>query len=451
MDVSPTVLDKEIERAARALTLGKRALSRSRVDGRGDPLAEHRLVSSRTTFQELSESGPRAPPEPLRSALRAWVAFFTLERVLWEDSMRIAAAWRAETIEIERPEAMRISPRALLLRILGEPVSERRRALAGELARGSGAVADATRIRAERRSEAQRRLGNVDADTLELPCDPPAELTAIASELLNRTDAIARTTFEEVHVWSDVVPVWVGHRAVSGWPAHLVSRWLEDLFRGSRLTEGLTLDLGPLPSALGATSFGRALAQFGAAYAETDVPRGVPFALTRAPFDLRRARRGALFGALVADPLFGVRSLGLNRSTARDQAREIARGLLLTLRLDAVRVLSRAELLRSARERGERLEELTARALGAPIPGSLSGVLPRIEGGHAARFAGALLAARDRESLVERFDEDWWKSPHAAHALREEQAQVAKTPVTTKVELGAGLDALDRAFTALLS
>src|SRR5262249_32034565 len=162
-------------------------------------------------------------------------------------------------------------------------------------------------------------------------------------------------------------------------------RWLEEVVRGTGLTEGLSLALGPLPLPLGAASFARALASFGRAFAAADVPPSAPYCMARRPFDLRVARRAALFGGLAADPAFGARALDLSRDRARDQARRVARSLLSSVRLDAARVLLRGALLAAARERADRFEEATARALGAPIPASLAGALPLLSPSDGAR------------------------------------------------------------------
>jgi hypothetical protein len=161
--------------------------------------------------------------------------------------------------------------------------------------------------------------------------------------------------------------------------------------------------------------------------------------IAQSPFDLRRARRSALFAGLAADPIFAARALGLGRDRARDQARGVARALLVTLRLDAARVLCRGVLSLPEGERAARFEEHTAIALGAPLPPSLAGVVPRLGPDDPVRLAGALVAARDRRELIDRFDEDWFKSPHAGRAIREEDAVVPATPLASAAALEAGL------------
>ena len=106
-------------------------------------------------------------------------------------------------------------------------------------------------------------------------------------------------------------------------------------------------------------------------------------------------------------------------------------------------------LLLPARDRADRFEGLTARALGVPVPASLAGVLPRLGPGDPGRVLGAVLAASDRRRLIEGFDEDWWRSPHAALALREEHATVPAPPKPKREPLFAALDDLVAALQAL--
>lgn len=432
MDVPLEILDREVARAAAELDRARLVLARDPASAES-PLATHRRVSSRETFLELAEA-----KGPLVAPLRAWVSTLTLERVLWSDTVRLASAWRAATIPVEGPGLLAFlgAPRDLLLRVLREAEPTRRRFFADALAGGAAPVADAARRLADRRAEAARLLG-VDLDAVEIPIEPGAALTLIAERVLADTAPF----FEERGPWDASLSRGVGRSLGEGWPARLRARWLFELFHVGPLVEGLSLDLGPLPESLGASSFVRALAAFGAALADADGPRAF-FVLARAPFDLRRARRSALFAGLAADPIFGARALGLGRDRARDQARGVARALVVSLRLDAARVLLRGALARPGA--GVCFEERTAEALGAPIPRALAGVVPRLGPGDPARLAGALVAARDRRSLVDRFDEDWFKSPHAALAIREEDGSVPPSHLAPAAALEAGLAELVR-------
>ncbi|WP_437577491.1 hypothetical protein [Sorangium sp. So ce887] len=485
MDIDMIRLDQDVARAARAWRTALGDLTRrgpappaadkdspSAAEARArleNPLAPFRRVSARTTYLELtgktpglgaelglaSPASPAAPdPLGLAAPLADWVCLLTLERVIWADRVRLAAAWHAASLTIDLPEPARVSPHEARLRLLADPTDAGRQTFADVLARGSGAVADAARVLVERRHEAARLLAEDGLRAIEIPCDPPGAALGAAEALLHRTEP----TLQPEPTWYGALGRAVGRDAASGWPARLSPRWIEDLFRPTKLTEGLAIDLGPLPRPLGAASFARALARFGAALALAS-GRG-PFALAHAPFDLRRARRAALFGGLVADPIFCARALGLGQGRALDQARATARSLLLSLRLDAatVALVFRSGqdgdghvLLRAARDRRDRFEEATARAIGAPIPGALAGVVPALDPGAATRLAGALLAARDRRDLIERFDEDWFRNPRAAEALRDEDS-APRSPTSRRAgeaDLEAGLGELLRSLASL--
>ncbi|WP_434044849.1 MULTISPECIES: hypothetical protein [Sorangium] len=485
MDVDLIRLDKDVARAARAWRAAldditrrgpapaaadqdsaTAAEARARLE---NPLDPFRRVSARTTYLELTGKTPSlgaelgyasapeaAAPDPtgLAAPLADWVHALTLERVVWADRVRLATAWHAASLLIDVPEPARMSPHEARLRLLADPTDAGRQTFAEVLARGAGAVADAARILVERRLEAARLLDEARLAAVEIPCDPPEAALGAAEALLQRTEPALRPEA----TWHGALGRAVGRDAASGWPARLSPRWIEELFRATKLTEGLAIDLGPLPPPLGAASFARALARFGAALSRASA-RG-PFALAHAPADLRRARRAALFGGLVADPVFCARALGLGRGRALDQARATAQSLLLSLRLDAatVSLVGHAGqdggghvLLRAARDRRDRFEEATARALGAPIPGTLAGVVPALEPDTAVRLAGALLAARDRRDLIERFDEDWFRNPRAAEALRDEDS-APPSPASRRAsadDLEAGLGEMMRSLAGL--
>jgi hypothetical protein len=440
MDLPLPLLDREIAGAAGRLRAAKERLAEG--GSTQNPLWNDRRVSTRTTYQELAEQ----PASPLAEAARRWVYALTLERVLWPDTVRLAEAWRASTAEIEVPEPLRTSPRDLLHRVLAERDGQRRRAWAEGLENHAGGVAEAARIQADRRVEAARRLETAP-DAMEIPFATPGAVAIAAGKLLQQTAAVV-----EVHAesWDEAFASSLARSASAGWPAHLSPRWIEGLFHATGLTAGLRPALPRLPAALGATSFARALSAFGAALADADGPPSAPFSLARPPFDLRRARRAALFGSLVADPVFCFRALGLGRDRALDQARTVAKALLVGLRVDAARVLLRGSLLLPERDRGHLLEETTAAALGAPIPPPLAGVIPALRAEDPVTFAGTLLAALDRRALIGRFDEDWFRNPRAAEALREEDAVLPASPSPPAEVLDAGLRALVEALGELL-
>jgi hypothetical protein len=457
MELPPILLDREVRRAAALAREAREELARRGTEGtlesapRRSPLEEERRVSSRSTYLELGEMRD----DPLLPGLRAWVLALTLERVLYPDRVRLAAAWHEASVEVEEPERGKMSPRALFDRVLADRAAGRRRAWAEALARGSGKVAEAAAILADRRAEAARRLSEDAAEAMEVLCRPAEEGTGsrlrcalgLADRALAGTAAMADL---EPRPWEEVIARSMARGATAGWPARLSARWLEEIFSDTGLMDGLAIRLGKLPEPLGAISFARAFADLGRAFAEASAPPSAPFVMAHPPFDLRVARRSALFGGLLADPLFGARALGLGRDRARAQAREIARGALVWLRLLAMRVKLRGALVLPLKERNDRFEEETARALGAPLPSALLGVVPKLEAGDVTRFFGALLSAVDRRRLVERFDEDWFRNPRAAEALREEQAALPEDARAKEEDLEEGAREIVRSLEGVL-
>jgi hypothetical protein len=435
-------LDVVDRRIADADALGVLALRELQSGGATHVnLEATRPVSTLSALRELDE---RARREPLAKALAAWVQKLTLRRVLYADVARLERAWRADVLIDDALEPPRFSARFAFGRVLAcaEPSLQGRWARA--LVAGARGSSEAARLLGERQVEAAQRLGLDGLDAL-LPCVAPAAVDRAAELVLSRTAALAPVGTS----WEIALDGALAREADRGWPAHLSPAWAQGLVRGTGLTDGLALDLGLMPRPLGATSFARVLAKLGDAFARASAPRSAPFALAERPFDLRRARRAALFGSLVADPVFGHRALGLGRARARDQARQVARALVVTLRLDAARVLARGMYERAARDRQSLWESLTAQALGTPTPAALLGVVPRLSLDDGVRFMGMVLGMSDRRALIEHHDEDWFRSPHAAHALREEQATLPASPNATEEALVRGVEDLAGALEAL--
>lgn len=417
MDLAPHDIDQRIARAAGQWRAAARALRKDPQAARYNVLEGHRAVTTRSMWIELGERAQ----DPLLAAARSWVYALVLERVCWPARVLVAEALHAPTIEVPDLESARLSPRTVLDRVLTDSEADRRRFYVDAFLRGVGTLRDASFVMAERRAEAIRRLGVDDPSALEVPLDPTTSLERLAERVFEVT---AQFVPQGLRRWDEVLAMGLARDAGEGWPARLSLRWFTELFAGTGLLEGLVLPSFEPPKLVGATSFVRAFALFGRVYAETDVSRSAPFVFVRSPFDLRVARRAALFGTLPVDPVFGVRALGLGRIRARDQARQIARALVVTLRMDALRVLLRGLALLSPRARHERFEDLTARACGVSFPPELEFVVPNLGPGDPTRLLGTLLAISDRRSLVERFDEDWFRSPHAALAIRAEQAEL---------------------------
>lgn len=442
MDVPLEVLDQAVSAAHNAVEQAREERHKegaAPADMR-NPLEHERLVSRRDTWRALIAK----PNDPIAAALADWVYALTLERVLFPDAARIAAAWHAPSIELLEPAPEKLSPFALRLRFLAERDSKRAKLWAAALAQGVQCISDAEHLAAERRAEAIRLLGADRPHAIELPCDPPEAVKVLAEALLARTGALLERP--RGTRWDDVLRGMLARDADADFPARITARWLEGLFHATGLTEGLRPSLFKRPQPLGATSFARALAHFGRAFARAALPSGAPFALALRPFDLRVSRRAALFSALPADAVFLAKTLHLGRDRARNQARKIARALLLSVRAAAVRVLLQDVPRLEAKARAHAWEEQTARAFGDALPGSLAGVMPRLSPSDGCDFLGILASAADRARLIERFDEDWFRNPHAAHALREEQETLQMPARAAQGDMETALAELVRAF-----
>lgn len=144
---------------------------------------------------------------------------------------------------------------------------------------------------------------------------------------------------------------------------------------------------------------------------------GLPRVLTQpSPGTVGRAV-GGLLAHLHADPLFEERALHLSGADRR-RMRELARGLeVWTLRTEAAQVLLAEHVDSSAFEDAAR--DLLHEAWGVEPSAALGAVLGQPLGScphasfRAARWVPSLYL-----SLRERFDEDWWRNPHAAEPIR---------------------------------
>src|SRR5687768_1834161 len=102
MDIPAELLDGEVKDAVHRLRAARRELRAGSIE-QPNPLAPFRRVSAKTTLIDIVG----AQQDPLSVALASWIYVLTLERVLWPDSVRVAAAWNAVTVELEEPEPVR--------------------------------------------------------------------------------------------------------------------------------------------------------------------------------------------------------------------------------------------------------------------------------------------------------------------------------------------------------
>jgi hypothetical protein len=412
----PVTLDREIGRLARAWADWRRQLACGEGLDR-DPFLDARELTGRSTFEALAEL---PDSDPLRRPLRRWVFRLMEQRIDRGALCAVASERYVERHVIETPERDRVTLSELVRRALADPA--RRDAWLDSLVSRCDRHSAAVGLLWERRQEIARRLGLDHFDAL----DPQlARITASAESWLVRTQELACEWRSQS--LPETLEVSLGTQAVHGWPARLSLRTLAELFRDTRLLDGLALDPGALPQAVAPASFLRGLRRLGAAFSDALAPRGLPFVLACDPRGLRRRTLGAVFASVPLGQPFLRRTLDLGRDTAREQARALWRAALLESRALALRVLLRAAALSGRAALEAAFEEQVERVFGVIVPRTVAGSLWRLHVDDPERFLAPLLAARQVERLIELHDEDWYRNPRAADQLRSETSLPPET------------------------
>jgi hypothetical protein len=372
----------------------------------------------------------------LRRPLLRWVYRLMEQRINRAVLCAIASERSVERHVIDLPERARLTLAELLAQALRDP--GRRAAwlesFVGRCQRHAAAVA----LSWERRQEIGRRLGLEDFDALE---PHAARVVDSAERWLEQSDGLAAEW--RTQSLSELVDNALATEAVSGWPGRLTLRTLAELFRETRLLDGLTLDPGPLPLPLAPVSFLRGLGRLGTAFSDALAPRALPFVIGHDPRGLRRRTLGAIFASVPLSTPFCRRALGLGSAVAAAQARLLWRALLIESRAQALRVLLRAAALSSRSRLEATFEEQAERVFGVVVPRSAAGSIWRLHVDDLERFAGSMLAALRVERLIEEHDEDWYRNPRAADQLRSETSLPPETALAGD-ELAAGSAALLR-------
>jgi hypothetical protein len=435
-------LDREVALAVMRLARWRAAVSKE-VDlhAEEDPLETVRHVASKSLWDALGRLPVDGADAPLIAGLRRWVYALLQARLARKDEVswvRMAAAPRG--LIDERRVSWREAWREV---VLARTPGQARRALESVAEVGPSLAAIAARI-ADRRVEIARRLQLTHPwePTVELP---PRAVSATAARFLDATDDIARSLrAEHLALGSDASALLhsaVARDAGHGWPSRLSHRWLDETFGVA--AAGFELNLPPLPAAVGAASFGRALWMFGFALRLATVSRSMPFAIAREPGFVGAHRLAFVFGALVVDPVFHVRMLGVGERIALAQARLLTGTALLEARLHAARILLGDDLTPAPREL---FEEVSTRLFGSPLDPKLLGAWPRARDDEPARWVALLEAGPFRESLRQRFDVDWFRNPRAWADLRAQGAVRSREPIDDSIVGENGVVALAQAF-----
>jgi hypothetical protein len=385
----------------------------------GASRAAHR--GSAAALREAPESGGKALGDRV-AALRA-------ERVQAEGE----EAWRAaEGTAIGHGPAGPIGIVEAERSLAREPDPERRAAFARAAAEGCGAASPAREAAVEARARARAEVGLA----------PDWEAVVAGDALLSASD----------DAWRDVV-AFSARRELGRDPAGdgglsradllfvlSLGRW-SGLFKAGMLPRALGATSGPLRFDLGRVrvdaearpgkwpgvhAFG-ARVSFGPRGGGQDWldlldGAGRALAASHQPPRLRNPAFGHAVGWLLSSLLLEPRWLSERCDVERRDARELVRALALR-RLFALRARAAALRISAEVERGlsgrawrEGYREAMTAALGATWD-AVRAARDADGEAHRAALAGAGQGEALRRSMIERFDEDWWRNPRSAGPL----------------------------------
>lgn len=398
----------------RVLRDAARELERRAASGESQSDALPDLLLDEEVLPWLRESRTK---DPLAPTLEAWLLRLREQAQLSARRAELTRAQRDVPRAITEPERT-LLPLAQMFRLSLARPRERAAYLRSYFAAG-GELGELVRRLWEERQQFAESLGtSLDSWEVADPALSPAAGAFVAE---------TRGAFETLGVYepAQLVTILLAESAAEGWPARLTPRTTFDLLGDPTWTHGLRVRPFAVPEARGASSFSLGLTQAGRAICDAANALRSPFVLATDVFDLRRHTLGALLGMLPLSAAFATRRLGLGPSRVPDQQRALARAALANLRVAAFRVLLRDLLRGSASRLRSELPELSTSALGFELPFELAGVFIRVRPRDSQRFAGALLAARRYERLIEAHDEDWFRNPRAIAELRAELGEPA--------------------------
>jgi len=415
------VVDRAVMLARQAVEVWERKkIAHPERAGDGDPWRIHRKISGKSVSDLLAARPPMAHETELVAALRVHVMALTVKRVTFETEVALAEKITEPLGIVDLGKPRKISWQEALRGVLVSPARPEAAAYLEALAECGPHVASAAREHRARRVEAAHRLGEKGIHAY-FP-QGIAFARRAASALLDATEDVARDSVrsalrkkddhhDRAHA-VDVIAIATARDAISGWPAHLNSRWLEDLFAAH--VRGLAIVPSIPKLVIGASSFARALGGFGYALGRAIAFASSPFVLGDDPYASSAHRVGVLFGGLTTSSTFYRRALGLGSDDAEKNARVLARSALIEARSRAARIV----LGEGDASSSSVFEEITFRVFGASLPSHLLGAWPMLHDDEPARFTAALEFPSISRSFVDRFDDDWFKNPRAFDSLR---------------------------------
>jgi hypothetical protein len=414
------------------------------------PLGQHRSVAGKTAFDALRARVVLSHDDALRAALCRWVGALTVLRVTEDERAEEAEALTEESALVHLAQVEKTSFTGAWKGFVRSRNPAEATAWLGALSARGAAVAAVRRERAVREEEAVRRLGFSTWDEL-VSAAKPGALDAAAVAFLRGTRDLAVAMRREAErrggadaragTFAGVVTDATGRDAPEGWPARLTTRTLvETLGAPPDVGRGLRIDVA-LPDVVGAASFARGLESFGVAYRRAAaVGSSLPFAVAVDPYFVDAYRFGFAFGGLPAHVAYQ-RHLGLGVARARQQARTLAKIALLHARGVAASSLLARDAARPDRSR---FQELVHDVYGEAVPEGIFGAFPRPRGDEHARVQALLTTLPFTSLLRDRFEEDWFRNPHAWRFLRARASGPARGPEEDDEQADAV--ALARAF-----
>jgi hypothetical protein len=397
-------------------------------------------ITERTAFAELQSF----PGElPIRHPLERWFYRLADARVNAPFVRRIACFWRSDRVETESLKETNLTRADLLRRVLRDGPA--RHQSWSELEKSLDAEGPSPSELWQRRDELAKRAG---FENLENVLDPVEGTRELVEQWQERSAPITGDVLPREALAS--LSVGMSMEASRGWPVHISAPSMARL-----LGEKTWMSLAPVkeprwPELLGPSSFMRALYHLGGSLAGAWAPESCAFVLSHDPWKLESHRLGALVSSLALNESWHFRVLGSNKDQARLQVRALARSVLLESRWLCLKVGLRAAAVESRNALNSAFAELSYRCLGFELPTSLAGYVPRLGRSDAQRLLGLWLGIADQMSLIQTFDEDWYRNPRAIETLRGqalerpslqlEKAQVSEAQVATLRWLSSNLD-----------